>query len=111
MGKLTPQQKDRIIDLRKEGLSYRQIADAVQIPLSTAKTVCRRHRLQQESVEDTPPPQVPRRKRGRQSPEVEVTISFVGSDRVYTSEEFDALWKRYLRKRRTVDAGKAADFQ
>ena len=110
MGNLTPQQKERIIDLRKEGLSYRQIADAVQIPLSTAKTVCRRHRLQ-EQAEEAPPPQPPRRKRGRQSPKVEVTISFVGSDRVYTSEEFDALWKRYLRKRRTVDAGKAADLQ
>ena len=111
MGNLTPQQKHRIIDLRKEGLSYRQIADAVQIPLSTAKTVCRRHRLQQESVVDTPPPQAPRRKRSRQSPEVEVTISFVGSDRVYTSEEFDALWKRYVQKHQTVDATQVPELQ
>ena len=39
------EQKQRLIALRRSGAGYGQIADALEIPINTVKSFCRRHGL------------------------------------------------------------------
>lgn len=39
---MTNEQKEKIRNLRKQGLSYRQVSDETGIPVSTLKSFCRR---------------------------------------------------------------------
>ena len=47
---MTDQQAQRIQDLRKRNIPYKQIAAELQMPLNTVKSYCLRHHLNTEAL-------------------------------------------------------------
>ena len=45
-------EEKRLISLRKQGLGYKKIAQAIGVSVNTVKTYCRRHAIGKDTIAD-----------------------------------------------------------